>query len=99
MTKDSASIAKWGLLQLYESVDEALNAAQITQQLTQTLYLRNREKRTFSLEALGDYRLRAGCFVNVYIKRMNINKYFLVEACTHTKSDGVHTMDVELRLV
>lgn len=99
VTKDSASIAKWGLLQLYESVDEKLNPAQIAEQLTQLLFLRNRESRSLSIEALGDYRLRAGCYVNLYIKKMNINKFFLVDSCVHKKSDGVHTMDLELRLV
>lgn len=99
VTKDSATIAKWGLLQLYESVDEKLNTAQITEQLTQLLFLRNRESRSLSIEALGDYRLRAGCYVNLYIKKMNINKFFLVDSCVHKKSDGVHTMDLELRLV
>ncbi|MEK5415893.1 XkdQ/YqbQ family protein [Paenibacillus sp. FSL L8-0708] len=99
VTKDSASIAKWGLLQLYESVDENLNQAQITEQLTQQLFMKNREKRTLSIEALGDYRMRAGCYVNLYINAMNINKFFLVDECTHKKEGGVHTMDLELRLV
>lgn len=99
VTKDSNSIKKWGLLQLYESVDEKLNPAQITEQLTHLLFLRNRESRSLSIEALGDYRLRAGCYVNLFIKKMSINKFFLVETCTHKKSDGVHTMDLELRLV
>ncbi|MBY9078312.1 hypothetical protein KIH86_17620 [Paenibacillus sp. HN-1] len=98
VTRDSASIANWGLLQLYESVDENLNQAQINERLTNLLLLRNREKRTLSVEALGDYRLRAGCYVNLYVKAMNINKFFLVEECSH-KSGGVHTMDLELRLV
>ncbi|MEK3768511.1 hypothetical protein MKY14_08145 [Paenibacillus sp. FSL R5-0887] len=85
--------------QLYESVDENLNQAQITEQLTQQLFMKNREKRTLSIEALGDYRMRVGCYVNLYINAMNINKFFLVDECTHKKEGGVHTMDLELRLV
>ncbi|WP_438491012.1 XkdQ/YqbQ family protein [Paenibacillus sp. IHBB 3054] len=99
VTKDSATIRKWGLLQLHESVDENLNQAQINEQLAQLLFTKNRESRSLSVEALGDYRLRAGCYVNLYIKKMNINKFFLVDTCTHKKADGVHTMDLELRLV
>jgi hypothetical protein len=99
VTKDSASIKKWGLLQLYESVDENLNQAKINEQLTQLLLAKNRESRSLSVEALGDYRLRAGGYVNLYIKKMNINKFFLVEECSHKKSDGLHSMDLELRLV
>jgi hypothetical protein len=99
VTRDSSTIAKWGLLQLYQSVDENLNTAQINEQLSQLLITKNRETRTLKVEALGDYRLRAGCYVNLYIKKMSINKFFLVDECTHKKSDGVHTMDLELRLV
>ncbi|GIQ65805.1 hypothetical protein PACILC2_43730 [Paenibacillus cisolokensis] len=33
----SANIARWGLLQLYESVDENKNAAQINDMLTQLM--------------------------------------------------------------
>lgn len=99
MAKDSNSIKKWGLLQLYESVDENLNTAQINEQLSQLLITKNRESRSLSVEALGDFRLRAGCYVNLYIKKMSINKFFLVDSCTHKKSDGVHTMELELRLV
>ncbi|AIQ45624.1 phage-like element PBSX protein XkdQ [Paenibacillus sp. FSL R7-0273] len=99
VTKDSNSIKKWGLLQLYESVDENLNQAQINEQLTQLLFLRNRESRSLSVEALGDYRLRAGYYINLYIKKMGINKFFLVDSCVHKKSDRVHTMELELRLV
>lgn len=99
VTRDSATIAKWGLLQLYQSIDDNLNQAQINAQLTQQLQLINRESRTLKVEAIGDYRLRAGCYVNLYIKKMNINKFFLVDECSHSKSDGVHIMNMDLRLV
>ncbi|AJS59849.1 XkdQ/YqbQ family protein [Paenibacillus sp. IHBB 10380] len=97
--KDSNTIKKWGLLQLYQNVDEKLNTAQINDMLTRLIAVKNRENRTMKIEAIGDFRLRAGMYVNIYIERFGINKFFLVDECTHKKSGANHTMSLELRLV
>ncbi|MGF7049166.1 hypothetical protein J2T13_003674 [Paenibacillus sp. DS2015] len=97
--KDSNHIKRWGLLQLTQSVDEGLNDAQINDILTRLIAVKNRETRSMKIEAIGDFRLRAGMYVNVYIARFGINKFFLVDECTHKKSGTNHTMSLELRLV
>lgn len=97
--KDSNNIKKWGLLQLYQNVDEGLNTAQINEILTRIITAKNRETRSLKIEAIGDYRLRAGMYVNIYIERLGINKFFLVDECSHKKSGTNHTMSLELRLV
>ncbi|WP_425415416.1 XkdQ/YqbQ family protein [Paenibacillus glacialis] len=51
------------------------------------------------IEAIGDLRLRAGIYVNVYIERFGINKFFLVDECSHKNIESNHTMSLELRLV
>lgn len=99
IAQDSKNIAKWGRLQYFEKVDDRLNAAQIRQRLNQLIQLKNREKRTFTIDALGDLRIRSGCYVPVQIKELGINRHFLVDECTHKWNGGEHTMQLTLRVV
>ena len=60
VAQDSGNIAKWGLLQLYQTVDGDLNDAQIKEQAESTLEYYNQRQRTLSVESLGVVGLRAG---------------------------------------
>lgn len=98
-TQDSQNIARWGTLQLYQTVDEKMNPAQINELLNQLSALKNREARTLKLECIGDIRVRAGCYVPVVIEELSINQPFLVDEVTHRFSGGEHTMSVSLKVV
>lgn len=98
IAQDSETIAQWGRLQLYQKVDDKLNAAQIKQSMNNLLELKNRESKSFNVDAIGDIRVRAGCSISINIAEIGINNYFLVEECSH-KFDGVdHTMSLELKV-
>lgn len=97
--KDSSRIKKWGMLQLYQSVDEDMNKAQINDMLTRLITAKNRETRTLKIEAIGDFKLRAGMYANIFIPIYGINKLFLVDECSHKVSGSLHTMSLELRMV
>ncbi|WP_442601740.1 XkdQ/YqbQ family protein [Paenibacillus sp. KN14-4R] len=97
--QDSANIAKWGLLQLYQSVDENMNAAQISDMLQKLITVKNREKKTIQLKAIGDPRVRAGCYVPVEIKEFGINQHFLIDECTHDFDSTSHTMTLSLKVI
>lgn len=99
IAKDSASIANWGLLQLYQSVDEQKNIAQINELLSQLMTLRNRERKSLKLTAIGDVRIRAGTYVPLVIEALGINQPMLVEEATHTFSGGEHTMSLTLKVI
>lgn len=99
IAQDSANIAKWGRLQYFQKVDEKLNSAQIKEMLDQLIQLKNREKRTFRIDALGDLRIRAGCYVPIAIEELGINQYFLVDECTHKWDGSIHTMSLDLKVV
>lgn len=99
ISQDSANIAKWGRLQLYQQADENMNSAQIDELLDQLMKLKNREQRSISIEALGDIRVRAGCYVPILIEEQGINQYFLVDECTHKFDADTHTMNLELRVI
>lgn len=44
LAQDSANISRWGVLQLYQSIDENMNEAQISELLNQLVQLHNRER-------------------------------------------------------
>ncbi len=99
LAQDSANIAKWGKLQLYQSADSNMNAAQINELLNTLIAIKNREKKTLKIEALGDIRVRAGCYVPIIIEEYGINQPFIVEECTHKFDGSDHTMSLELKII
>ncbi len=99
IAQDSANIARWGRLQYYQKADDNMNSAQINEQLDQLMKLKNREQRSLSIEALGDIRVRAGCYVPIIIEELKLKEYFLVEECTHKLDADTHTMNLELRVI
>jgi hypothetical protein len=97
--QDSGSIRQWGLLFLYQKADDGLNEGQIDAMLKTLMTLRNRETQTLKVDALGDFKVRAGSYVNIQIEELKINQYFLVDECTHKVQGGVHTMSLDLKVV
>lgn len=99
MVQDSANIARWGVLQLYEAVDEEMNAAQINELLNRLTALKNREQRTLKLEAVGDIRVRAGMYLPVVIESLGINQPMMVDEVTHRFAGADHTMSITLKVI
>lgn len=99
IAQDSANISKWGRLQYFKKVDEKMNAAQIKDLLYRLIKLRNHETKKLKLECLGNWKVRAGSFVMIYIEKLGIKEYFLVDECTHKWNEGIHTMSLEVKVV
>ncbi|WP_217563074.1 hypothetical protein [Paenibacillus sp. GbtcB18] len=99
IARDSANIKRWGKLQHYDKVDEKMNSAQINEVLNNLLANMNRELQTLKVTALGDLRIRAGCFVPIVIEEQKISQYFLVDECTHNFDGAEHTMTIELKVI
>src|SRR5690606_31997410 len=99
LVQDSANIARWGVLQLYEAVDEEMNAAQINELLNRLAALKNREQRTLKLEAIGDIRVRAGMYLPVVIESLGINQPMMVDEVTHRFDGADHTMSITLKVI
>lgn len=92
----------WGILQLYEKVDENLNIAQIEQRARSMLSLYNNTKRSLKLECLGVPSICAGSIFQCSIKDlgdMYLNRYLLVTQCSHKISNGVHTMNLTTEVI
>ena len=96
---DSGNIGRWGLLRLYQQVDEDLNQAQIKAQAEATLRYYNRRLRTLSLESIGVVGLRAGQMVYVRIQNLgdvDLSSYVLIDRASHTFENDTHTMSLDL---
>lgn len=98
VAQDSANIAKWGMLQLYQTLNGDYNTAQMSVQATQTLNAFNRRHRYLTFESLGVLGLRAGMMVRMYIPGMgdiDLDQYVLLDRVTHTWTNGEHMMECE----
>ncbi|UAW07797.1 hypothetical protein PVJ1_00063 [Psychrobacillus phage PVJ1] len=99
IVEDSSSIKKWGLLQEFRKVVENMPDAQIKDLAEKFIKLRNRETKTLDLDCLGNWRVRAGVFIYVYIEKIGIKEYFLVDECSHKWKEGVHTMSLKVKVI
>lgn len=95
IAQDSGTIEQWGLLQLYQTVDKAVNDAQVKAQAEATLEYYNRPMKTLRLESLGVAGLRAGQMVYLQIEKLGLSEYALLEKVSHTYENGSHTMSIE----
>lgn len=97
---DSGNIDRWGLLQLYQTVDEALNSAQAAAKAKSILSYYNRRWRTLKVSALGLNGVRAGQMLMMDVPNLGDIHLFglvLLEKVTHTYEHDTHTMDFEVR--
>lgn len=97
ITRDSGSIAKYGLLQYFEVLDKNYNPAQAKAKADALLRLYNREVETLELSCLGDVRVRAGTSFFGQIEDIELNRRLIVREVTH-EFIPVHTMRVEVML-
>jgi len=97
ITRDSGSIAKYGLLQYFEVLDKNYNPAQAKAKADALLRLYNREVETLELSCLGDVRVRAGTSFFGQIEDIDLDRRLIVRSVTH-KFIPVHTMSLEVML-
>lgn len=98
IAQDSGNIDRWGLLQLTQSVDGAVNDAQVKAQAEATLSYYNRRLRTLSVSALGVPGLRAGQMIYMNVPNLgdiDLQQYVLLEKVSHTWENNDHTMEFE----
>lgn len=98
VAEDTQSQKQWGLLQLYQKVDNDMNDAQIKAQAEASLKYYDRRLRTLKFSSLGVVGLRAGMMVLMKVEGLgdiNLNQYVLLEKVTHTYENDTHTMEIE----
>lgn len=98
--EDTETIAKWGLLQYYDEVDENMNEAQIDELCQMYLKYYNRVVQTISIDSIGVAGVRAGVILPVSISAVNdlsATRLLLTEKITHKFEADDHTMSVEVK--
>ena len=99
IAQDSANIKKWGLLQQFRKVDENMTDAQIKELVERSIKAYNKETKTLKLSCLGNWKVRAGCMLYLYIEKLGIKDYVMIDECTQRWQEGVHTMDLKVKVV
>lgn len=103
VAEDSLNQAKWGILQYYESVPDHYNSAQIQEVANRLLALKNRVKKTLSIEFiannLGEEKIRGGSGIMVKIDDLGESSacnWFMVNKATHTFKNNEHSVKVDI---
>ncbi|MFJ3386340.1 hypothetical protein [Lysinibacillus sp. NPDC086135] len=99
IAQDSANIAKWGLLQQFRKVDENMTNAQIKDLVERSIKVLNKETKILELSCLGNWKVRAGRMIYLYIEKLGIKEYFMVDECTHKWQEGIHTMELKVKVI
>lgn len=98
-----SKLKEWGILQLYEKVDENYNVAQIESRALAMLKYYCQTRRSLTLHCLGVKEFFAGCIFKCSIDNIeegtSLNSYLLVTECTHKISNEKHTMDIKTEVV
>lgn len=95
-------IKRWGILQLYEKIDEHYNTAQIESRALKMLKYYCDTRRSLKLDCLGVKEFFAGCLFKCNIADLgdiSLNSYLLVTECTHKISNQHHTMSIKTEVV
>ena len=103
IVRDSSTISRWGLLQYFETASENANAAQLEDKAKKLLSLKNTPTKKLRINCLGDLKVYAGCGIVFGVSELSNegfaeNKYFVVTSCTHTFSNNMHTMTLDLQV-
>lgn len=102
--KSDANIAKWGKLQMVETISDAdLNSSQLQKQAKDLLNENNKETKTIGFDAIGEPSLRAGnsCILRLAdLTRDSVGKdsLALITKCVH-RFTTVHTMSLDVEVV
>ena len=98
VAENSDLIRRWGLLQLYQTVDGDVNDAQVKAQAAASLAYYGRRMRTIQVSSLGVPGLRAGQMALMRVPDLGdiaLNQYVMLESVSHTWENDVHTMEFE----
>lgn len=98
---DSGTIARWGLLEYYEEVDEQLNEAQIDEKAKLYLSYFNRVTRQLKMDSIGIPGIRAGQMLPVIIPEIgdiSISNFVTIDTCTHRFTQNDHSMSLSMQI-
>lgn len=95
-------LKEWGILQLYQKIDESYNEAQIEARALAMLKFYCSTRRSLTLKCLGIKEFYAGCIFKAKIKDLgdlSLDDFLLVQQCTHKFKNEEHTMELKVEIV
>lgn len=96
------NLKEWGILQLYEKVDETMNLAQMEARARGLLKLYNSRERTLQLKVVGVPKIFAGSLIGCKIADLGditMNATLLVTKCEHNIDNEEHIMELEVQVM
>lgn len=96
IAQNSSTQARWGVLQLFEVLQDKTNAKQ---KADVYLKLYNRKKRSLTVKNIvGEAKARAGSVIPVKLNLgdLAVANYMIVETAKHTFNESSHLMDLTL---
>lgn len=99
--KDSNNIKRWGMLQMFQNIDENVTDAQAREKASQLLSLHNKVYRTLSLQCKGVLDLDVGNGIRLQltdIPEVEFNQNALITKIDDKYENGLHTMDLEVAI-
>ncbi|WP_432408563.1 XkdQ/YqbQ family protein [Wukongibacter sp. M2B1] len=96
--EDTTNIAKYGLLQEVESVDDK-DISKATNIANNKLKELNRINEDTTISLLGNDDVRAGRILEVANTIFDLKGQYLVKSCTHTYSNSIHKMSITVEKV
>ena len=100
ITQNSTSQSQWGVLQLYKTIDENMNEAQIDELCKAYLKYYDRVWQTLKVsKVIGYTPFRAGWFVPIQLNDIYNGdlRLFLAEKVSHHLTGDTHVMDIEVK--
>lgn len=97
IVQDSLNQLKWGILQHSAPTSQYYSEQKIKAIAEGMLKIKNRVKRTLSVEDIGDLRVRAGFLIYTKLKDVGetIDCLLVIEKCVHTFKNNEHTMKID----
>ena len=91
---DSSTQKRWGVLQHYDKVAEEFNSAQVAAMADSLLELKNRPKKSLSINGLSDLSIRGGRSLFIDISGVGVSGWYIVDECTHDLIKETMTLKV-----
>lgn len=95
VVQDSSHFEDWGVLQYFEKITSDLNESQIKERAELLLKVKNHEKRTLKINAIGNDQIMGGNSIRVKISDLGIDTWAIVDKVTHNFGSN-YTMTLDL---
>lgn len=106
VAKHEENLKKWGSLQYYEKKDSKWTDAQLNDYLKHVAVVKSRETKSLKISALGNVKCIPGNIITLDIKDVTDEgvvstdfKFALIVHATHTVSNNLHTMELEVEVM